>query len=94
MSSSDPLVHLWRFMTHVNAGATLGMVAWLAWSGWQVVTGRLTVMRDDPGTVRVHELPRSVDAEGRLLLLRSGTGAPPCQAPAAAAGDGAMETDL
>lgn len=36
-----------RVMTHVNIGAALGMVAWLAWSGWMVVVGgwKVTVPR-------------------------------------------------
>jgi hypothetical protein len=29
-----------RVMTHVNIGATLGMAAWLAWSGLQHVSGQ------------------------------------------------------
>jgi hypothetical protein len=37
----DPL-HRWiRWMTHLNIGAALGMVAWVAWSGWQVMTGQI-----------------------------------------------------
>jgi hypothetical protein len=30
-----------RWMTHLNIGAALGMVAWVAWSGWQVMAGQL-----------------------------------------------------
>ena len=37
----DPLEHVMRVMTHVNIGAALGMVAWLTWSGAQVVTGQI-----------------------------------------------------
>lgn len=29
-----------RVMTHVNIGCAIGMVAWTAWSGVQVVQGR------------------------------------------------------
>jgi hypothetical protein len=29
-----------RIMTHVNIGVALGLVAWVMWSGWQVVTGQ------------------------------------------------------
>jgi hypothetical protein len=28
-----------RVMTHINNGAALGLLAWVLWSGWQVVTG-------------------------------------------------------
>lgn len=30
-----------RAMTHINIGAALGLVAWVLWSGWQVVTGQI-----------------------------------------------------
>ena len=30
-----------RVMTHINIGAALGLVAWVLWSGWQVVTGQI-----------------------------------------------------
>jgi len=35
----DPIQRVMRIMTHVNIGAALGMVAWIAWSGAQLVTG-------------------------------------------------------
>jgi hypothetical protein len=41
----DPLERVMRIMTHVNIGAALGMVAWLAWSGAQVVTGQIAPAR-------------------------------------------------
>jgi hypothetical protein len=41
MSFSDPVMRLLRLMTHVNMGAGLGMLAWLTWSGWQIVTGQM-----------------------------------------------------
>jgi hypothetical protein len=31
-----------RVMTHINIGAALGLVTWVLWSGWQVVTGQIT----------------------------------------------------
>lgn len=37
----DPLERVMRVMTHVNIGAAIGMLAWLAWSGVQVVTGQI-----------------------------------------------------
>jgi hypothetical protein len=30
-----------RFMAHINIGAALGLVVWVLWSGWQVVTGQI-----------------------------------------------------
>jgi hypothetical protein len=30
-----------RVMTHINIGASLGLMAWVLWSGWQVVTGQI-----------------------------------------------------
>lgn len=30
-----------RDMTHINIGAALGLVAWVLWSGWQMVTGQI-----------------------------------------------------
>lgn len=41
----DPLERVMRVMTHVNIGAALGMVAWLAWSGAQVVSGQIVPPR-------------------------------------------------
>ena len=37
----DFIERVMRVMTHLNIGAALGMVAWLLWSGWQVVTGQI-----------------------------------------------------
>lgn len=31
-----------RVMTHVNLGISLGLAAWVLWSGWQLVTGQIT----------------------------------------------------
>lgn len=30
-----------RVMTHLNIGASLGLAAWVLWSGWQVVAGQV-----------------------------------------------------
>lgn len=35
----DTIERVMRVMTHVNIGAGLGMAAWIAWSGLQVVGG-------------------------------------------------------
>jgi len=44
----DPLERVMRVMTHVNVGAALGMLAWLAWSGTQLVTGQIKPERWTP----------------------------------------------
>ncbi|RVT51426.1 hypothetical protein [Rubrivivax albus] len=44
----DPLERVMRVMTHVNIGAALGLVVWLAWSGAQVVTGQIAPARLAP----------------------------------------------
>lgn len=33
--------HVMRVMTHIVIGAALGLAAWVPWSGWLVVTGRI-----------------------------------------------------
>ncbi len=79
----DFIERVMRVMTHLNIGAALGLVAWLLWSGWQVVTGQIT--------------PAPRLAEARALMHAAHAGAPvpmplvpahadgaarcPCQAP-------------
>ncbi len=46
-----------RVMTHVNVGATMGMVAWIAWSGHQVVSGDWKVAPHRPTTTPALALP-------------------------------------
>lgn len=31
-----------RVMTHINIGASLGIAAWVMWSGWLLVTGQIS----------------------------------------------------
>jgi hypothetical protein len=31
-----------RVMTHINIGASLGIAAWVLWSGWLLVTGQIS----------------------------------------------------
>lgn len=66
------LERVMRVMTHVNIGCALGMVAWIAWSGVQVVSGRY------PKPAPVSRSAVTAPAQHRL------TAAPPCcLAPAA-----------
>lgn len=37
-----------RVMTHVNIGATLGLVAWLAWASLEVASGARPIPRHPP----------------------------------------------
>jgi hypothetical protein len=40
-----------RVMTHVNIGCALGMVAWVAWSGIQVVAGHSAQPQFRPSSI-------------------------------------------
>jgi hypothetical protein len=51
-----------RIMTHVNIGASLGLVAWVLWSCWQMVTG--------------HIAPANRAAEVRALVSLAHAGQP------------------
>lgn len=75
-----------RVMTHISIGAALGLVAWVLWSGWQVVTGQITP------SYRVAEVKALVSVAHpgepmRLHLVPSPAGAgalPSCHAAAPA----------
>lgn len=73
-----------RVMAHINIGTTLGLAAWVLWSGCQVVTGQIT-----PG-FRV--------AEVKALMSLAHAGAPPpCHTAAPVPKQAALvltETDL
>jgi hypothetical protein len=67
-----------RVMTHINIGAALGLVAWVLWSGWQVVSGQIAP------SYRAAEVKAlmSVAHAGEpvrlhLVPIQAGTGAPP-----------------
>lgn len=60
------LERVMRVMTHVNIGCALGMVAWTAWSGVQVVNGHY------PKPVPARAGATTAASEHRL------TAAPPC----------------
>lgn len=42
-----------RVMTHVNIGATLGMAAWVVWSGNLVASGQWKIPRANTAATRV-----------------------------------------
>ncbi len=44
-----------RLMTHVNIGAALGMTAWIAWSGWEVVSGAWPLPKRGPTTMPANQ---------------------------------------
>jgi hypothetical protein len=60
-----------RVMTHVNIGATIGMAAWILWSGHLVVSGQWTTA---PG-------PR-LDAQTRATGSQQPIASPCCLVPA------------
>jgi hypothetical protein len=71
-----------RVMTHVNIGIAMGLVAWVAWSGWQVVTGQI-VPDHRPAEIRAAMNP--LPADHAVALHREPTGEardalPPCHA--------------
>lgn len=88
----DFIERVMRVMTHVNIGAALGLVAWLLWSGWQVVTGQIAPaqrMAEARAVIRMaHAAP---PLPMRLVPLRdAGTAPPPChESPPATALAGA-----
>jgi hypothetical protein len=69
-----------RVMTHINIGAALGLVAWVLWSGWQVVAGPVA----SPYRAAEVKALMSVAHVGEpvrlhLVPMQAGTGAlPPC----------------
>lgn len=65
MSSSDPVMRLLKFMTHLNIGAAIGMFAWLLWSGWQVVTGHVEL--PVPARAQASALAQPPSSELRLV---------------------------
>jgi hypothetical protein len=75
-----------RVMTHFNIGVAIGLVAWVLWSGWQVVTGQIAA------SYRVAEVETmmSVAHAGQpvrlhLMPMQAGTvGPPPCHSAVAA----------
>jgi hypothetical protein len=83
MSSADQVVRLMRLMTHVNIGVALGLAAWIAWSGWQVVSGQRQPAHQ---TAQVRALLAAADA-ARPLPMRlvpvgaAGRALPSCVEP-------------
>lgn len=88
MPSSDPVMRLLRVMTHVNIGAVLGLVAWLAGSGWQVVSGGLRPPEPAPFITQAAQVAIG-PAGSRALCLRPID--PSRNAPTPSCGGGAGE---
>jgi hypothetical protein len=82
----DFIERVMRVMTHINIGAALGLVAWVLWSGWQVVTGQIAPVH------RVAEVMAQISVAHagepqplQLVPLQAGAGAlPPCHTVAPA----------
>ncbi len=90
MSTQDPTHRLMRWMTHLNIGAALGMVAWVAWSGWLVMTGQIGTPPQRPAMPSLgaaqskHSTPHS--APVRLLTAEEAAAAHAhCHPPASPA---------
>jgi hypothetical protein len=69
-----------RIMTHINIGAALGMVAWVLWSGWQVVTGQIgPIYRASEAHAQVSSAHTGKPTRTQPKLVLAGDGAPsPC----------------
>ena len=79
-----------RVMTHVNIGAALGMLAWVVWSGWQVVTGQIGPASGLPPTSALAGLAhRGAAAPMHLSPVVAGRILPSCHDGAAAVRPGA-----
>lgn len=73
-----------RVMTHINIGAALGLVAWVLWSGWQVVTGQI-LPAHHVAEVKARMSPAQAreTAPMHLVPVRAGAAAlPPCHTAA------------
>lgn len=84
----NALERVMRVMTHLNIGAALGMVAWVAWSGWQVVTGQVAPIAPIP--LAAHPVVHAEAPHAALSASRQGLEpatrepVPPCHAAAPA----------
>lgn len=72
-----------RVMTHINIGAALGLAAWVLWSGWQVVTGRITPAYTPAEVRTLVRLSHAGPSTPMELLPVGAQGAamPPCHEP-------------
>lgn len=88
-----------RIMTHVNIGAALGLAAWVAWSGWQVVTGQIAPAYSTAEFKALVSLAHAGSAAPMRLVPVGAEGAapPPCHdapPPARRSGVALTEADL
>jgi hypothetical protein len=81
-----------RVMTHINIGAALGLLAWVLWSGWQVVTGQIAPgYRVAEVQALMHTAHAGQPAQLYLVPVQAGTAAlPPCHAAAPSARQAAV----
>ena len=67
-----------RVMTHINIGASLGLAAWVLWSGWLVVTGQITpatrVAEVDALTSLARPAQAGEPARMHLVAVQAGAG--------------------
>ena len=75
-----------RVMTHINIGGTLGLAAWVLWSGWQVVTGQIAPAYRVAEVKALMSLTHPAEpVPMRLVPVQAGRGAlPPCHTAAPA----------
>lgn len=79
----DFIERVMRVMTHINAGAALGLAAWVLWSGFQVVTGHITPgysPAEFSSLVRLAHAGASTPLE-LLPATTQGRAMPPCHEP-------------
>jgi hypothetical protein len=75
-----------RVMTYINIGAALGLLAWVLWSGWQVVTGQIAPAYRAAEVKALVSLAHAGEPSPmHLVPVQAGGGAlPPCHATTAA----------
>ncbi len=73
----DLIERVMRVMTHFNIGAALGLLAWVLWSGWTVVTGQIAPSGRvaDKASMSVAHAGESVRLH--LVPMQAGAGALP-----------------
>lgn len=86
------LERVMRVMTHLNIGAALGLAAWVAWSGWQVVTGQINPSIRVAQAVTLASLTHGGQAVPMQLVPVGAGGAKlaPCHEPQPASRESAM----
>jgi len=65
----NTIERLMRVMTHVNIGASLGLVAWLVWSGHQIVGSDWKIPREEPPGAHAPGSSNAVPAHSTRCLV-------------------------